>query len=108
MKDEPLSLDVLNEKVEDWVSEINKILIHHFQASRVQRFEEEKQYLLPLPQTKSLDDWKRFSELLQFSFQFIYLPCFKEPLCEIQTGKVVSCVSRHANLIHPRVHGSDH
>jgi transposase len=51
VKHEPLSLAVLNEKVADWIHEINKIPVRHLKASRAERFEVEKRHLLPLPKT---------------------------------------------------------
>lgn len=50
VKDDELKLDVLNEKVLEWISDIRLKPIRELGQSRAQRFEKEKNHLLPLPE----------------------------------------------------------
>jgi len=52
VKDEELKLDVLNEKVLAWISEIRQKPIRYLESSRAERFEQERHHLLPLPQSR--------------------------------------------------------
>jgi len=60
-KENSIEINSLNESVLNWINEINKKKIRDLDASRQERFEYEKNYLTPLPETEY--DYRKIAAL---------------------------------------------